>query len=69
MGLVNAEIELSNPRERTIRPLKVRALVDTGAVQRVFRKGPLRCLPLMESGEGKCQSQSSAGGLGVGANS
>ena len=32
MGLVNAEIELSNPRDRNIRPIKVKSLVDTGAL-------------------------------------
>lgn len=32
MGLVYADIELSNPRERTLRPFAVRALVDTGAI-------------------------------------
>ena len=31
MGLINAEIELSNPRDGKIRPVKVTALVDTGA--------------------------------------
>lgn len=32
MGLVNAEIELSNPRDSSIRPMKVDSLVDTGAL-------------------------------------
>ena len=32
MGLINAEIELSNPRDGEIRPVKVTALVDTGAL-------------------------------------
>ncbi len=32
MGLINAEIELSNPRDGKIRPVKVTALVDTGAL-------------------------------------
>ena len=32
MGLINAEIELSNARDREIRPVKVKALVDTGAL-------------------------------------
>ena len=32
MGLVNAEIELSNPRERKISPIKTNSLVDTGAL-------------------------------------
>ena len=32
MGLVNAEIELSNPRDGEIRPVKTKALVDTGAL-------------------------------------
>lgn len=32
MGLVHAEIELSNPRKPDVSPLKVRALVDTGAM-------------------------------------
>ena len=32
MGLINAEIELSNPRDRNIKPIKVRALVDTGSL-------------------------------------
>ena len=32
MGLINAEIELSNPRDGEIRPVKATALVDTGAL-------------------------------------
>ncbi len=32
MGLVYAEIELINPREPALRPVALRALVDTGAV-------------------------------------
>jgi len=31
MGLVHAEIELSNPRDDSLKPVTVRALVDTGA--------------------------------------
>ncbi len=29
MGLITAEIELANPRDRKIRPIKVKSLVDT----------------------------------------
>lgn len=32
MGLVKAEIELSNPIEREVKPIKVKSLVDTGAL-------------------------------------
>jgi len=32
MGLVSAEITLENPREPTLQPVKVQALVDSGAV-------------------------------------
>ena len=32
MGLVIAEITLENPRELTLQPIKVEALVDSGAV-------------------------------------
>ena len=32
MGLVRTEIELSNPRDAGIRPLRVMSLVDTGAL-------------------------------------
>ena len=32
MGLIYAPIALSNPRSRTLAPMNVRALVDTGAV-------------------------------------
>jgi len=32
MGLVYAPITLSNPRDATITPMKVKALVDTGAI-------------------------------------
>lgn len=32
MGLITAEIQLSNPRNRALHPLKVRALADTGAL-------------------------------------
>ncbi len=32
MGMVTADIELSNPREPDLRPLLVQALVDTGAM-------------------------------------
>lgn len=32
MGHVCAEIELSNPRQPQLRPVRVRALVDTGAL-------------------------------------
>ena len=32
MGMINAEIELSNPRQPDLSPLSVRALVDTGAM-------------------------------------
>jgi len=32
MGLVNTEIQLRNPREDAISPIKVQALADTGAV-------------------------------------
>ena len=37
MGLINAELDLSNPRDRNIKPVKVTALVDTGVL--------LLCLP------------------------
>ncbi len=32
MGLVTAKIQLSNPRERDLEPMRVDALVDTGAI-------------------------------------
>ena len=32
MGIICAEIQLSNPRNRTLRPLTVKALADTGAL-------------------------------------
>ena len=32
MGPVNADIELSNPRDSSIRPMRVNSLVDTGAL-------------------------------------
>jgi clan AA aspartic protease len=32
MGLVYADIELINPKKQTLRPMKVNALVDTGAI-------------------------------------
>lgn len=32
MGLITAEIQLSNPRSRDIKPMNVRALADTGAL-------------------------------------
>jgi len=32
MGLIYADIELSNPRDSSLRPLLVKALVDTGAI-------------------------------------
>lgn len=32
MGLIYAEIELSNPRDRNIKPIKVKSLVDTGSL-------------------------------------
>lgn len=32
MGMVNADIELSNPRNPNLSPLSVQALVDTGAM-------------------------------------
>ncbi|MFM7190607.1 MAG: clan AA aspartic protease [Microcystaceae cyanobacterium] len=32
MGLVYADIELINPKEQTLKPMKVNALVDTGAI-------------------------------------
>lgn len=32
MGLINTKVILKNPRETTIQPLEVEALVDTGAV-------------------------------------
>lgn len=32
MGLINAKILLKNPRDNTIQPIEVEALVDTGAV-------------------------------------
>jgi len=32
MALVSAEIELSKPRDRNIRPIKVSLLVDTGSL-------------------------------------
>ncbi len=32
MGLINAEIELSNPRVHNIKSIKVKSLVDTGAL-------------------------------------
>ena len=32
MGLIIAEIELANPRDRKIRPIKVKSLVDTGSL-------------------------------------
>lgn len=32
MGIITAEIKLSNPRNRSLLPLRVRALADTGAL-------------------------------------
>ena len=32
MGLVYADIELINPKEQTLKPIKINALVDTGAI-------------------------------------
>ncbi len=32
MGLVHAEIELSNPRDRHVKPMTVQSLVDTGVL-------------------------------------
>ena len=32
IGLVYADIELINPKEQTLRPMKINALVDTGAI-------------------------------------
>ena len=32
MGLVYADIELINPKEQTLKPMKINALVDTGAI-------------------------------------
>ena len=32
MGLIHAEVDLSNPRDPALAPLKVSALVDTGAI-------------------------------------
>jgi clan AA aspartic protease len=32
MGLINAQIELSNPRDRNIKPIVVKCLVDTGSL-------------------------------------
>ena len=32
MGLIKAHIELANPRDRDIKPLDVKCLVDTGAL-------------------------------------
>ena len=32
MGLIHAEIELSNPRERNIEPINVKLQVDTGSL-------------------------------------
>lgn len=32
MGLINAEIELSNPKDANVRPMTVTTLVDTGAL-------------------------------------
>jgi clan AA aspartic protease len=32
MGLIHAEIELSNPRDGNIKPVRVNSLVDTGAL-------------------------------------
>lgn len=32
MGLISTEIELSNPRDRNIKPIKVESLVDTGSL-------------------------------------
>ena len=32
MGMINADIELSNPSQPDLNPLSVRALVDTGAM-------------------------------------
>jgi len=32
MGLVYANIELINPKEQTLKPMKINALVDTGAI-------------------------------------
>ena len=32
MGLIHAEVDLSNPRNPALAPLKVSALVDTGAI-------------------------------------
>ena len=32
MGLIHAEIELSNPRDKHIKPIQVKSLVDTGSL-------------------------------------
>ena len=37
MGMINAEIELSNPSDPDLSSLSVEALVDTGAMTICFR--------------------------------
>jgi len=32
MGLISADIELSNPRDKNIKPINVKSLVDTGSL-------------------------------------
>lgn len=32
MGLIYVDLELSNPRDRSLKPIQVEALVDTGAI-------------------------------------
>ncbi len=42
MGLITAEIELANPKDRKIRPIKVESFVDTGLLH--------LCIPWHEKG-------------------
>jgi hypothetical protein len=50
MGLVYADIELSNPRRDDLKSLKVKSLVDTGAVMLCLPEHLVTQLDLDENG-------------------
>lgn len=51
MGLIRTSIQLSNPRDSTIKPVEVRALVDTGVMHLCIPEHVARQLHLEQNSE------------------
>ena len=51
MGIVNVEVSLSNPQRSRMKPVRVKALVDTGATRLYLQSSLIKALGLHKESE------------------